>query len=210
MGLVSLALSVLLAWLNARNYAGARLSRVFAWLGAASALLLASELAALLLAPLSLSPMVRDAVLYGLAALGCGSLVVAGLILFGDTDLAQLRRMEKALLLRAWPPAMALVVALAWRQGSSVADLVTCHNRLGGPTAGPDAVCAHPILPLADRPRAGLGPAGPGLRGPGPERCPEPAPRSGRDAPGSGPCAPSPGLPARARDSWKPRLATSG
>jgi len=119
--LVALVVATFFAWQNAADYAGSRFAPVFWLLGLCPLALLLQEMGNVAVGWHLLSPDVLRAVGVGLGHLAYVSLLLAGLLLFADTALKELRPLEKALL------ALGLVagygLALVMGQGQQTVSL---------------------------------------------------------------------------------------
>ena len=117
--LVALAGAALYAWRNGVHYAGSRFAPAFWLLGLSSLALLLREVGGLMMAQGSVSRTVTEPVTAGSGHLGYGALLLAGLLLFSDTDLRELHAGEKVLLVLGLAAGYGLVPWLAGREGAA-------------------------------------------------------------------------------------------
>ncbi|MBM4466209.1 MAG: cyclic nucleotide-binding domain-containing protein [Chloroflexi bacterium] len=115
-GLLALAAATFFAWRNALDYAGSRFAPAFWLLGLCPLTLLLGEVGTVAVDWHVLSPDVLAPVAAGLGHLAYASLLLAGLLLFADTNLKELRPLEKALLALGLVASYALVVFMAQGQ----------------------------------------------------------------------------------------------
>ncbi len=114
--LAALAVATFFAWQNAADYAGSRFAPVFWLLGLFPLALLLREAGSVALGWHLLNPDVLQLVTAGLGHLAYTSLFLAGLLLFADTNLKELRPLEKVLLALGLVASYGLVLWLAGRQ----------------------------------------------------------------------------------------------
>jgi len=114
--LAALAVATFFAWQNAADYAGARFASVFWLLGLFPLALLLREAGTVALGWHLLNPDVLRLVTAGLGHLAYTSLFLAGLLLFADTNLKELRPLEKVLLALGLVASYGLVLLMANRQ----------------------------------------------------------------------------------------------
>lgn len=120
-GLAALAGATVFAWRNGVSYTGSRLAPVFWLLGVGPLTLLLrlvlslaeGEAGTLALGWQLLGPDVLRLIAAGLGHVAYFSLLLAGLLLFADTDLKELRRLEKALLALGLTAGYGLVLFMA-------------------------------------------------------------------------------------------------
>jgi putative peptide zinc metalloprotease protein len=120
-GMLALIVAAVLAWRNARNYAGSRFAAAFWLLGLGALLLLPrlvlsaadGEVGPLVVGWRLMSPSLAGFLAASLGHLAHGSLFAASLVLFADTDLRELRAAAKALLLLGLLASYALVLFVA-------------------------------------------------------------------------------------------------
>jgi len=124
--LVALVVATFFAWQDAVDYAGSRFVPVFWLLGLCSLALLLREV--VVVDWHLLNPDVVKSISAGLGHLAYASLLLAGLLLFADTNLKELRPLEKALLALGLIASYALVVFMA--QGQRVASLFDLETLL--------------------------------------------------------------------------------
>jgi putative peptide zinc metalloprotease protein len=114
--LVALAVATFFARQNAEHYAGSRFAPVFRLLGLFPLALVLKEAGTMAVGWQLLSPDLLKPVSAGLGHLAYASLLLAGLLLFADTNLKELRPLEKALLALGLMASYVVVLLMAGGQ----------------------------------------------------------------------------------------------